>query len=88
MGVFARLLRRSKATEEARAAEVQAGAGVAAEEDTAGAKGSAEAGTAETAQESTAPESGETTADGGVEIPKQQSVEEAADSEAAEGART
>ncbi|MFI6333380.1 hypothetical protein [Streptomyces sp. NPDC050535] len=84
MGVFARFLRRSKATEEASTAEAQAGtltaetaAGVAEE-----AKGSSE-----TEAEVTAETAG--TADTeDVEIPKQQTAGMAADSEAGEGART
>ncbi|MEU9287784.1 hypothetical protein AB0D57_24540 [Streptomyces sp. NPDC048275] len=86
MGVFARLLRRSKATEEASTAEVQA--------DTQTADAGAEAEVAEEAKGS--PESGgeaeaaqtaETTTTEDVEIPQQQTAEKAADNEAGEGAR-
>ncbi|MFH8700834.1 hypothetical protein [Streptomyces chartreusis] len=85
MGVFARLFRRSKATEEASTVEVQADTPTAeqAAEETAEVKGSAE----EAAQPS-ASESAPADGDDGVEIPKQQSADEAADSEAGEGART
>lgn len=88
MGVFARLFRRSKATEEASTVEVQADTPTAeqAAEETAEAKGSTEAQAEEPAP--TAPESVATGGDDGVEIPKQQSADEAADSEAGEGART
>ncbi|MGW1749396.1 hypothetical protein ACWCRD_28050 [Streptomyces sp. NPDC002092] len=89
MGVFARLLRRSKATEEASTAEAQADTPTAepATEEAAEAKGSAEAeelteGEPE-ATEAVEPASGEA-----VEIPKQQSGEEAADRDAGEDART
>ncbi|MFC8247250.1 hypothetical protein [Streptomyces chartreusis] len=88
MGVFARLFRRSKATEEASTAEVQADtptAEQAAEETEA--KGSTEA-QAEEAARPSASESAPADGDDGVEIPKQQSADEAADSEAGEGART
>ncbi|KOU71544.1 hypothetical protein ADK57_11020 [Streptomyces sp. MMG1533] len=103
MGVFARLLRRSKTTEEASTAEAQAGTPTAepATQEAAEAKGSVEteAGAksktkaeakAEDAVEETAVEAVEDTSGSGegVEIPKQQSAEEAADSEAGEGART
>lgn len=97
MGVFARLLRRSKATEEASVAEAQADtttAGPGAEE-AAEAKGSAEAGVVErteaeaeaeqtVAQTRTVAQTAEADSGDGVEIPKQQSAEEAADSEAVE----
>lgn len=88
MGVFARLFRRSKATEGASTVEVQADTPTAeqAAEETAEEKGSAEAQAEEPAP--TAPESVATGGDDGVEIPKQQSADEAADSEAGEGART
>ncbi|MGW6908611.1 hypothetical protein [Streptomyces sp. NPDC054940] len=102
MGVFARLLRRSKAAEEASTVEAQADTPtaepvteVAAE--AAEAKESAETKADEakadeaaesTAARSTAAESVETDADDSVEIPKQQSADETADSEAGEGART
>ncbi|MDW4905530.1 hypothetical protein RB628_09270 [Streptomyces sp. ADMS] len=93
MGVFARLLGRSKTTEEVSTADDQAVVVTdeSAEEtaaETEAAKGSPEAGsgaereiTAEKAEAVAVP------ATDGVEIPKQQSAEEAADSEAGEGAR-
>ncbi|GAA4321464.1 hypothetical protein GCM10023086_46160 [Streptomyces venetus] len=92
MGVFARILRRSKATAEAPAAEAQADgvkdgseADKAAEAaETAKEKGSD--GAAEPAEPAAeAPESGETES---VDIPKQQSTDMAADNEAGENART
>ncbi|MFF7733877.1 hypothetical protein [Streptomyces sp. NPDC007984] len=93
MGVFARLLRRSKATAETPAAEAQtdtakAGETEAAEAaETKGTDGAEEAAepTAEAAQASTSSTSSESE---GVDIPKQQSTEKAADNEAGEGART
>ncbi|MFE6335304.1 hypothetical protein ACFVP3_35605 [Streptomyces sp. NPDC057806] len=95
MGVLARLLRRSKASEETSAAEAGAGttaAGSEAEEtaqplEATEAKGSA--GTEALApQEATATEAvGSEPADG-VEIPKQQSADEAAEREAGESARS
>jgi hypothetical protein len=111
MGVFARLLRRSKATEEASTAETQADIRTAepAAEEAGEAKGSTDAkaevvtepqaegrtgaGVAETAgaedaDGTTATEAVEDAAAEGVEIPKQQSADEAADREAGEGART
>ncbi|MEV8432735.1 hypothetical protein PGH47_31465 [Streptomyces sp. HUAS 31] len=84
MGVFARLFRRSKATEEASTVEVQADTPTA--EETAEAKGSVEAQAEEAAP--TTSEAVASDGDDGVEIPKQQSADEAADSEAGEGART
>ncbi|WP_405868798.1 MULTISPECIES: hypothetical protein [unclassified Streptomyces] len=90
MGVFARLLRRSKPTEEASTAEAQADtptAEPAVEEAAAEAKGSAEA-EERTEVEPVEPEAVEAASGDGVEIPKQQSAEEAADSEAGEDART
>ncbi|MEU1481178.1 hypothetical protein [Streptomyces sp. NPDC005760] len=87
MGVFARLLRRSKATEEASTAETQADVPTAesAAEEAAEAK---EPTDAEGADGSTATEAVEDAAAEGVEIPKQQSAEAAADHEAGDGART
>ncbi|NEC89425.1 hypothetical protein [Streptomyces sp. SID12501] len=90
MGVFARLLGRSKTTEEASTADEQSVVvtdGPAAEE-TEAAKGSPEAGSGD-GTESTADmtEAVAVPATEVVEIPKQQSAEEAADSEAGEGAR-
>ncbi|MDN0197557.1 hypothetical protein [Streptomyces sp. S.PNR 29] len=89
MGVFARLLRRWKATEEVPAAEKQAdtpAAGSEAEEAAEG-KGTAEAGAGE-AVKPAATEAAEDTDSDGVEIPRQQSADEAVDNEAGEGART
>lgn len=82
MGVFARLLRRSKATEEASTAEVRAPAGPAGTEaevavdakGSSGTEGGATAGTAEAG----------TTED--VDIPRQQTADQAADNEAGESA--
>ncbi|MET9521820.1 hypothetical protein ACH49O_39000 [Streptomyces coeruleorubidus] len=90
MGVFARLLRRSKATEEkpAEAQTDKATAGTEAEE-TAGAGAEAAKGAegaAEAAESAT--EAAEVTETEGVDIPKQQSTDKAADNEAGEGART
>lgn len=89
MGVFARLLGRSKTTEEA-SGEEQAVAVTdeSPAEETEAAKGSPEAGSG--AESETTAEKSEAVAvpaTEGVEIPKQQSAEEAADSEAGEGAR-
>ncbi|MET9835590.1 hypothetical protein ABZ078_41365 [Streptomyces sp. NPDC006385] len=96
MGVFARIFRRSKATEEASTAEAQAdtptaepAAGEAAEAaETAETKESAEVEAEDADRSTAAAESDDTDTDDGVEIPKQQSVDEAADSEAGESART
>ncbi|MFC8147007.1 hypothetical protein ACFUKV_35515 [Streptomyces paradoxus] len=89
MGVFARLLRRSKATAETPAAEAQTDTAKAGPEEEAAeaaeAKGTDGAGeAAEPAGEAAA----EVTESEGVDIPKQQSTEKAADNEAGEGART
>ncbi len=94
MGVFARLLRKdgpkSKGPEEASTAEAQADtlmaeSGADAEE---AAKGSAEAEpeTESAAATATATAESDESAADGVDIPKQQSAEEAADSDAGEGA--
>ena len=92
MGVFARLLRRSKATEEASTAEPQAGTQtVEPAAEAAEAKGLAETEVptgAETDPTAEAPESVETASAEDVEIPKQQSAEDAADTEAGKGACT
>ncbi|MFJ9726760.1 hypothetical protein ACIRP3_28760 [Streptomyces sp. NPDC101209] len=92
MGVFARLLRRSKVTEEASPVEVPADARTAGPEaeEAAEAKGpaGAEERTATESTEPTAAEDGEAGSEAGVEIPQQQSAEAAADSEAGEGAHT
>ncbi|MEU4466389.1 hypothetical protein AB0G20_22345 [Streptomyces sp. NPDC024017] len=92
MGVFARLLRRSKATAETPAAEAQTDTAKAGPEteaaeaaetkDTDGADGAEEA--SKPAAEATT----EVTESEGVDIPKQQSTDKAADNEAGEGART
>ncbi|MGW0863159.1 hypothetical protein [Streptomyces sp. NPDC002611] len=93
MGVFARLLRRSKATPEASAAEAQtdtAKAGSEAEEaaEAPEAKGAEGAEGAGEAAEASAETAAEATEGEGVDIPKQQSTDKAADNEAGEGART
>ncbi|MFF9205586.1 hypothetical protein ACF1AE_27955 [Streptomyces sp. NPDC014986] len=90
MGVFARLFRRSRTTEETRTAEARADgtAGGSGTGDAAGPtepKGSDETPrTAETAVR----EADEVTGGESVDIPKQQQSSGAADSEAGEGART
>ncbi|WP_328447341.1 hypothetical protein OG780_11675 [Streptomyces sp. NBC_00386] len=79
MGVFERLLRRSKATEEAPAVEapaVEARGAVEAEGSSGGNEGEA---TARTAGATAAEDAG---------IPRQQTPEEAADNEADKGSRT
>ncbi|MFF1276438.1 hypothetical protein ACFVZC_24010 [Streptomyces marokkonensis] len=89
MGVFARLFRRSKTTEETRTAGAQAD-GATAGAGTEGAAGTAEPKGPAEAQKSAEPavkKAGEVTATEAVDIPKQQSSE-AAGSEAGEGART
>lgn len=92
MGVFARLLRRSKAAEEASTAEAGAATPTAepeaekAAEATESAEAETTAGTdAGDTAEPTATEAVEAGAAEGVDIPKQQSADEAA---AGEGART
>ncbi|OAH14696.1 hypothetical protein [Streptomyces jeddahensis] len=87
MGVFARFLRRSQGKEEASTVEVPtesptAESGPDAEE----AKGSSAAGTKAEAEPTAAADAEKNTAES-VEIPKQQSADEAADNEAGEGAR-
>ncbi|GAA5026367.1 hypothetical protein [Streptomyces siamensis] len=84
MGVFARLLRKAKATEEASTAEVQTGpCGADAEAETAEeAKAPSETGGPATAEKTAA-----TAAEEDVEIPQQQTADKAADNEAGEGAR-
>ncbi|MES4890495.1 hypothetical protein [Streptomyces sp. NPDC096012] len=97
MGVFARLLGRSKATQEASAAEAPSdpepeGAEAATAEpaeaegaESAEARGSAGDGRDD---ENARPEAGtDDDVTGSADIPKQQSAEEAADSEAGDGAR-
>jgi hypothetical protein len=85
MGVFARLLRRSKTTEEATAvgAQPEATAPEPAAE-AAPAPGAADAGEDAAAR----PEAQEAAGSDGVDIPQQQSPGKAADNEAGEGART
>ncbi|MEU1403751.1 hypothetical protein ABZ471_15510 [Streptomyces sp. NPDC005728] len=91
MGVFARLLGRSKATqEEAAAAAPQTDTESAAAEAAEAAPAAEATGTTEEGREGAAAEpeaAGAATAEG-AEIPKQQSADEVADSEAGEGART
>ncbi|MFB6849974.1 hypothetical protein ACFCXS_34630 [Streptomyces sp. NPDC056373] len=97
MGVFARLLRRSKATAETPAtAEAQNDTAKAgAEAATAGAQSAEAAETAEVKGDDEAREAAEPAAEAtpevteseAVDIPKQLSTEKAADNEAGEGAR-
>ncbi|MFG3149989.1 hypothetical protein [Streptomyces sp. NPDC048243] len=84
MGVFAWLLRRSKATEEASTAEAQAPAGPARTEaqvavavDAKGSSGTGGGATAGTAEAGTTED---------VDIPRQQTADQAADNEAGESA--
>ncbi|MFE5188503.1 hypothetical protein [Streptomyces sp. NPDC056628] len=84
MGVFARIFGRSKVSEEASSSEPEAGTGAA--EPAAEPSGPSGAEAEETAPAAAADSEG-TGADDGVEIPKQQSADEAADSDAGEGAR-
>jgi hypothetical protein len=89
MGVFARLFRRSKATEEASAAETRTetpAPASAAAEMAAEANGPADTGAGETAPAVT--ETEEAADSESVGIPKQQSAGEAVDNEADKGART
>ncbi|MFJ8192969.1 hypothetical protein ACIQ8D_24880 [Streptomyces sp. NPDC096094] len=94
MGVFARLFRRSKTTEEAPATATSADTPEperAAEASAAETVESTEAGPRNTAQPAEADEAAEAneSADSeGVGIPKQQSAGEAVDNEADKGART
>ncbi|MFF7190110.1 hypothetical protein ACFZAR_33905 [Streptomyces sp. NPDC008222] len=86
MGVFARLFRRSRTTEEAQSVAAEATRTTAGSEAEATDAGKGVAGTEtgpETAAEETAP-----TAEDGVGIPRQQSAAEAAENEVEEGART
>ncbi|WP_217139683.1 hypothetical protein [Streptomyces sp. AC627_RSS907] len=93
MGVFARLLRRSKATEEAPAAETRAATpdtpetGRAAEDATQAAE-TADAGPRNTARPAEPDEADVADDPEGVGIPKQQSAGEAVDNDSDEGART
>ncbi|MER5906683.1 hypothetical protein ABT150_42640 [Streptomyces mirabilis] len=91
MGVFARLLGRSKATEEASTAAVQADTQTADTEAevTEEAKGSSEKSEGSESEGGVAAsEPAEATAKDDVEIPQQQTAEKAADNEAGESART
>lgn len=90
MGVFARLLRRSKATEEA-APAAEAGSDTAQ----AGSEAAEAASTAEVKAAEGTPEAAEPGVKGsegaeseGVDIPRQQSTDKAADNEAGDSART
>ncbi|MFE1033662.1 hypothetical protein ACFW40_17345 [Streptomyces sp. NPDC058807] len=90
MGVFARLLRRSKTTEEASAEEARTGTpdtGRAAAE-TAPAGETADSGPRNAPDSAEADEPAEAADAEGVGIPKQQSAGEAVDNEADKGART
>lgn len=90
MGVFARLLRRSRTKEEASTAEVQADQPSAASEGdgTAEAKESGETDAGAGTEPAAAKEGDDDGAPEAVEIPQQQSPGKAADSEADESART
>ncbi|NEY33476.1 hypothetical protein GTU99_14950 [Streptomyces sp. PRKS01-65] len=87
MGVFARLLRRSKATGEPPAAEAPAAAPAPAQpKEEEAAKRPEETGTGQAAEPAVTEAAGETGSEG-VDIPQQQSAGKAADNEAGEGAR-
>ncbi|MFD7392369.1 hypothetical protein ACFV46_28290 [Streptomyces sp. NPDC059852] len=87
MGVFARIFGRSKVSEEASSAEAEAGTETAEPAaEAAEPSGPSGAEVEETAPAAAADTEG-TGTDDGVEIPKQQSADEAADSETGEGAR-
>ncbi|GGQ34861.1 hypothetical protein ACFFKE_16180 [Streptomyces mutabilis] len=91
MGVFARLLRRSKTTEEASVEGTRTDTpdtGRAVEEKTAEAVETADSGPRDTSGSAEADESTEAADAEGVGIPKQQSAGEAVDNEADKGART
>ncbi|MEU3897083.1 hypothetical protein [Streptomyces sp. NPDC045251] len=90
MGVFARLLRRSKTTEEASAEEARTDTPDTerAAEETAHAVESADSGPRNTSESAEADEAADATDAEGVGIPKQQSAGEAVDNEADKGART
>ncbi|WCN03647.1 hypothetical protein [Streptomyces sp. M92] len=90
MGVFARLLRRSKTTEEASAEEARTGTPDTehAAEETAQAVETADSGPRDTSESAEADEAAGATDAEGVGIPKQQSAGEAVDNEADNGART
>ncbi|MEU5520704.1 hypothetical protein ACIQCD_29050 [Streptomyces sp. NPDC093250] len=89
MGVFARLFRRSKTTEETRAAGAQDDRTTTGPvtDDAASAAEPKESAEVRDTAEPTVKEAGEVTGTESVDIPKQQSSE-AAGSEAGEGART
>ncbi|MEU3729429.1 hypothetical protein AB0E81_08465 [Streptomyces sp. NPDC033538] len=91
MGVFARLFRKSKSTQEAPAAETPADTPEperAVEESTAEAAETADAGPRNTVQPAEATEATDAADSESVGIPKQQSAGEAVDNEADKGART
>ncbi|MER6472064.1 hypothetical protein [Streptomyces collinus] len=103
MGVFARILGRTKAAREASSAGAQAGTGPGAAEAEKVELGETEAAEAVGTARATGPEGPDADAPGsaaakpeaagvrsaeGAEIPRQQSADEAADSEAGENART
>ncbi|MCZ9354794.1 hypothetical protein NGM36_34390 [Streptomyces mutabilis] len=90
MGVFARLLRRSKTTEGASAEETRTDTADTerAAEETAEAVETADSGPRNTSGSAEADESTEAADADGVGIPKQQSAGEAVDNEADKGART
>ncbi|MFI6474729.1 hypothetical protein ACIBL5_31230 [Streptomyces sp. NPDC050516] len=96
MGVFSRFRRKADAavaesTEEVKAAtptaEPETGGGTDTAADGPAAEASEVSEASQAAEETEAAEPAEPAAAEGVEIPKQQSAEEAADSEAGEGAR-
>ncbi|MFJ9899688.1 hypothetical protein ACIQPR_40785 [Streptomyces sp. NPDC091280] len=86
MGVFDWILRKPKATEDASTADTET-AGDLASEAAGAAEQVSETEAGAGVQEATAAKEAAGAADG-VEIPKQQSAEVAADNEAGEGART
>ncbi|WP_217246318.1 hypothetical protein [Streptomyces sp. AC602_WCS936] len=90
MGVFARLLRRSKTTEEASAEEARTDTPDTERvaEETAQAVETADSGPRNTSESAEADESAEAADAEGVGIPKQQSAGEVVDNEADKGART
>ncbi|MFE5028518.1 hypothetical protein ACFRAO_35765 [Streptomyces sp. NPDC056656] len=94
MGVFARFRRKSKDAEEASTTEAQADTLTAGPEAEDSSSGTSEAADTSAATDAAKPEASTEAADSPepaaaepVEIPKQQSAEQAADSEAGEGAR-
>ncbi|UUU25354.1 hypothetical protein [Streptomyces sp. DSM 40750] len=86
MGVFSLFRRKAKDAEEA-AVTVSAPVAETEAEESDEAKGSNEAGRPEAEAESTEPSTEGVDAADDVEIPKQQTAEQAADNEASEGAR-